>query len=473
MADAGPDGALRELAALAPAAWLVGGAVRDRLLGRDPTDFDVAVAGDARELSRSLARRLDAHRFGLSDAFGAWRVLSRDRRWQVDLLPLMGPTIEDDLAHRDLTINAIAEPLAGGGRIDPFHGAGDIAAHRLRMVGPGAFAEDPLRVLRLARHGCELGFEVEPETCASARACAPALRAVAGERVFAELRRVIGAERALDGLALMERLGATAAVLPELEALRDIRQSQYHHLDVLGHTMSVLDEAIALERDPTPQLGAALAAPVRALLAEPLADGLTRGEALRLGALLHDIAKPRTRSETAEGRVTFLGHDVAGAEMGSAILRRLRASERLVSHVAALTRHHLRLGFLVHEMPLGPRATYRYLQACEPVEVDVSLLSVADRLATRGRGAPEAIERHLTLARELVAAGLRWRAARPRPPLRGDELAREVGVAPGPRLGWLLRELELAAYAGEIGSRGEAVARARQLLAADSESADR
>src|SRR5262249_49342194 len=136
---------------------------------------------------------------------------------------------------------------------------------------------------------------------------------------------------------------------------------------------------------------------VAALLAEPLADELTRGDALRWGALLHDIAKPQTRAVDAEGRVSFWHHDAQGAELARAILPRLAASERLRVHVAALARHHLRLGFLVRERPLSRRAEYRYLKACDPVEVDVTLLSVADRLATRGRRSDVAIAKHLEL----------------------------------------------------------------------------
>jgi hypothetical protein len=135
--------------------------------------------------------------------------------------------------------------------------------------------------------------------------------------------------------------------------------------------------------------------------------------------------------------------------------------------VAALTRHHLRLGFLVHRMPLARRDTYRYLATCEPVEVDVTVLSVADRLATRGRNSELAIERHLTLAREMLGAALAWQERRPRPPLRGDELMAELGAAPGPWLGRVLGELEEAAYAGEISTRAEALNRARELAASD------
>jgi poly(A) polymerase len=443
-------------------AWLVGGAVRDRLLERPTDDYDVALAGEARPAARALARAANAHAFALSQAFGVWRVVAHDRRWQVDILPLVGGSLETDLAGRDFTINAIAEPLDGGGYVDPFGGLEDLRTGRLRMVSAGAFVEDPLRALRLARLACELGFEAEAETVAAAVASAPALAQVAPERVFSELKRILSAERALRGLEVMDAVGATEVILPELSRMRGVEQSVYHHLDVYEHTQLVLAGAIQLERCPQEWLGEHAEAVTR-FLAEPLANELTRGQALRFGALLHDVAKPSTRAVTPEGRVTFVGHDVAGAEMAAAILTRLRASERLREHVAALTRHHLRLGFLVHDVPLGRRAIYRYLRACEPVAVDVTLLSIADRLATRGKVAQDAIARHLALARELLGEALAWRLERPRPPVRGDELARAVGLPPGQELGRILAELEEAAFAGEISSPAAAIERARAL----------
>jgi poly(A) polymerase len=455
---------LSALAQIGAEGWLVGGAVRDQLLGRETADFDVAVAGDARALAAQLARSTNAHRFALSDDFGAWRVIARDRSWQVDLLPLIGETIEADLARRDLTINAIAEPLQGGACTDPFGGREDLRARRLRMVSPRSFTDDPLRCLRLARLAGELGFEVQAATRAAARAAAPALAEVAAERVFAELKRIVIAERPLDGLAEMDAVGATAVVLPELSELHGVQQSGYHHLDVHDHTLQVLAETIELESNPGGVLGEHGHAVAR-LLAEPLANELTRGQALRFGALFHDVAKPRTREVAAGGRITFMGHDAAGAEMARTALRRLRTSDRLAEHVAALTRNHLRLGFLVHHVPLSRREVYRYMRACEPVEVDVSLLSVADRLATRGKNSEVAIARHLELARELVGEALAWRSGPPRPPVSGDHLARAIGLRPGPAIGQILSELEEASFAGEIASTEEAIERARVLLA--------
>ncbi len=184
---------------------------------------------------------------------------------------------------------------------------------------------------------------------------------------------------------------------------------------------------------------------------------MTRGEALRWGALLHDAAKPLTRAvRPADGRVTFIGHDAAGAELARAVLERLRASERLRAHVAALVRHHLRLGFLVHEpQPLSRRTVYAYLRACTPVEVDVTLLSVADRLATRGEHAQESIDAHLRLAGGLLADALRWRAEGPprAAAARRSSSHRRWRSPPVRVSASCSSELAEAQYAGELDTR--------------------
>jgi poly(A) polymerase len=446
-------------------AWLVGGAVRDRVLGRSVNDLDLVVDGDPEQAARALASAAGrAACFALSEDFGAWRVVARDKAWQADVERLRGGSLQADLELRDFTVNAIAEPLEGGAPIDPLGGLEDLTARRLRMAGPGTFADDPLRVLRLVRIAVELELEPEPQTSSAARAHVDELRSVSAERVFMELHRIVASPRARHGIELLGELGATSAVLPELKALQGIEQNRFHHLDVYGHTLEVLDQTIALESNPSAILGEEHAAELAELLAEPLADDMTRGEALRWGALLHDAAKPLTRGvRPGDGRVTFIGHDAEGAELARTVLGRLRASERLRAHVAALVRNHLRLGFLVHEpQPLVRRTVYRYLRACEPVEVDVTLLSVADRLATRGDSAQEAIDAHMHVAREMLKDALRWRAEGPAPPLwRGDELAKELGIGVGPRVGELLEELAEGQYVGEFVTREQALAYAR------------
>jgi putative nucleotidyltransferase with HDIG domain len=445
-------------------AWIVGGAVRDAALGREVTDLDLAVA-DPRAAAKAIAAGLGEHAFELSAEFGTWRVVSPSRGWQVDATLLRGEGIEADLAERDFTVGAAAVPLAGGEPIDPFGGLVDLERGVLRVVGEGSFLADPLRLLRAARLAAELDLEIDPATVTLARAVASRAADPAGERQLTELRQLLGGPDPLRGMALLDELGLTAVVLPELEDLRGVEQGPNHHLDVHGHTLAVLEHALEVEGD-LDRFAGERAAEVAELLAEPLADEMSRGTALRFGALFHDIGKPATRAER-DGFVGFRGHDQVGAEIIAGICARLRASRRLTQHLQGLTLHHLRLGFLIPEAPLSPRKIHEYLRATEPVAVDVTLLTVADRLSARGAGplaSPEMVEAHLALARQMVAAALDWRRdGPPAPLLRGDELASELGIEPGPELGKLLSELEAAQYAGEVSDRAGALKHARQV----------
>src|SRR3954452_5147882 len=437
-------------------AWLVGGAVRDRLLGRDTDDVDLAVPGDPRRHARRLARAARGTAFALSGAFGAWRVVGPRHAWHVDLVTLRDDDIRADLAQRDFTINAMAEPLCGGDLVDPHGGRADLEQRLVRMVSERALAEDPLRSLRAVRIAVELELELDGATGAAVAENAPAIERVAAERVFGELKRVVSARSVRRGLELMDAYGLTAVVLPELSALRGVDQSHFHHLDVHDHTLAVLDVVALLQANP---VAAGLDDDVRVLLAEPLSDELTRGQAMRWAALLHDAAKPRTRDVLPNGRVTFMGHDVAGAALARDVLGRLRSSQRLREYVAAMVTHHLDAGFLVHHRPLDRRAIWRYLRATQPYSADITIFTVADRVATRGRNAEPAIAAHLEVARELLAAA---REELPKPLVRGDELMK-AGVPAGPRLGAILAQLEEDRYAGAVSTRDEALARAREL----------
>jgi poly(A) polymerase len=457
--------AVRGSLADSPDAWIVGGAVRDAALGRDVVDLDLAVAGDPGAAARAIASELGERAFELSAEFGTWRVVSRSRQWQVDATALRGGGIEADLAARDFTVGAVAVPLSEGPELDPFDGLADLERGLLRAVGERSFEQDPLRLLRAARLAAGLKLEIDPGTVALARASRSRAGEPAGERQLNELRQLLGGPDPLRGLALLDELELTAVVLPELEDMRGVGQGPNHHLDVHGHTLAVLGHTLEIE-DDLERFAGERAAEVEALLAEPLADELSRGTALRFGALFHDIGKPATRAER-DGFVGFRGHDREGAEIIGGVCLRLRASRRLTQHLQALALHHLRLGFLIPEAPLPPRRIHEYLRATDPVGVDVTLLTIADRLSARGAGplaSPEMVEAHLTLAREMIAAALDWRRdGPPAPLLRGDELAAELGIAEGPELGALLAELEAAQYAGEVSDRAAAVDHARRV----------
>jgi putative nucleotidyltransferase with HDIG domain len=448
-------------------AWVVGGAVRDAILGRDVVDVDLAVADGERDAAKAIAKASGGHAFELSAEFATWRAVAPEG-WHVDVARLRGSDIQADLTLRDFTINAIAMPLAAAGAepLDPTGGIRDLDARVLRSPSPGAFEDDPLRLLRAARLVAELGFRIEEGTLELARAAAPHAGEPAGERQLQELRLLLSAPEPVGGLEALLELGAMAGVLPEVEGLRGVEQNPNHHLDVYGHTVEVLRRLLELEAD-LERVAGDRADEMRDLLAEPLADSFTRRDALRFGALLHDVGKPETR-DASRGYVTFLGHDHVGARMVEAIGERLRASRVLTTYLRGVTLHHLRLGFLAGQRPLEPRQVYEYLRATEPVSADVTLLTVADRLSARGEGpiaSPEMIRAHVEVAGEMLAAALdRRRDGPPQSPIAGDELAAALGIEPGPELGRLLGEIEAGVYAGEVTGPDDAVALAREAL---------
>jgi tRNA nucleotidyltransferase/poly(A) polymerase len=448
--------ARRALAAASSAApegcWLVGGAVRDALLGApEPLDLDLVVAGDPGPVAKAVAAELGAPRFPLSDRYGGMRVTAAGGL-QVDVMPVDAQGLVADLQRRDTTVNALAvtardasttwPQLERSAVIDVVGGLADLTHGIQRACSVDAMQDDPLRVLRLARAIAGRPWRLDGHTIALARAAAPGLQHVAGERIGAELRGIVGGPRPLDGLAALRRVGGLAAVLPELAALDGVQQSPYHHLDVGGHTREVLEWTVALETGLARFVDGVSADAFQASLDDEVAGGWTVRDALRFGALLHDIAKPRTRAYNASrGLWGFPEHDRVGEQMAGEIMERLRAPRKVVRMVQGLTRHHLRLGFLVYAGPLDRGGQYDYLARCGAVEVEVTVLSLADRLATRGRRAEQAIDAHAQLTRVLLPVALEWRkAGGPPAPLHdGDALVAHAARPPGR---WLAEALE-------------------------------
>ncbi len=463
---------LAPLAPLDRPAWLVGGCVRDALTRRAITDVDIAIDGDAEAAARVLAKAHGAGRFQLSPEFGAWRVQGGPLRFTVDLTPLQGGSIAADLRGRDFTINALAVPVHAEPEIIDLHGGlDDLAARRVRLVRPGAFLADPVRLLRAARIQAEIGGSIDGETVRQARYDAQRVWDVAGERLGEELRRILRLSDAASAVESLDELRVLGALVPALDQARGLSQNPYHHRDVLGHTLEVFRGAQQLTADPEPVFRGS-AERVLTALAEPLAEDLNRGQALLFAALLHDIGKPATRAVQANGRVTFMGHDRLGADMSHAMLLRLRASNRLREFVAHCVRQHLPLGFLVHRQPLSQRQIVRYLRLTAPAEVELIVLSAADRLATRGpRTRQSAIDRHLDVARQVLRA---HGAIADRGPLdqlvSGDALAGRLGRAPGPWLGELLEAIREEQLVGRVNTEDRAIAFAERWALRGSDS---
>ena len=438
-------------------AHFVGGCVRDVRLGRPVVDVDVVVPGDPAPAARRLARATGGSPFALSETHGAWRVVLDGRT--IDVTARRGGDIVADLGERDFTVNAMAIPVNGAGEevVDPFGGLSDLADGRLRLVSDRVFTDDPLRLLRLARIAHELAFEVDPDAERLARRDAHLADRAAGERIYAEVRRLLAPEHPDAAVRLLDGLGVLDVILPEAGPMHGCEQSPFHHLDVFEHTLQVLDAAADIAAHPEHYLPGHAERLGRAL-DEPVGDELDARTALRLAVLFHDIEKPSTRTVSDDGRIGFMGHDAKGAETARRILKRWRAATSTIRFCALLVAEHLRLGFMVHDRPLDRRDGYRYLRATAPHTRASVVVSLADRFATRGVRARQAYVRaHTETADELLAIVAELEDEERPPLLRGDEIA-ELAGAVGPRIGALVDALAEEQAAGAVTTREEAVA---------------
>lgn len=485
-----PGQVLQRLHSLGLPVVLVGGSVRDLLLGRMLRDLDLVVPSDALALARAAANAMQGAFVALDEARDTGRALLTapdGQRLVVDVAAWRGPTLADDLAARDFTINALAVEVAGGaGRIiDVVGGLADLEARLLRVTSAQALPDDPVRSLRAVRLLAELspwGIRLEQDTGRQIRRHAPLLSTCTHERVRDELVRILAAPTPNRWLNLLSQLGLLAPVLPETAALIGVQQSAPHFWDVFDHTNRVLGYAawltgwIAGRDAPADALDVAVCqmlAPHRPALAQHLAEAVgvfvgDRRGALRWAALCHDWGKPATRTVTADAqRTRFLGHEDVSVALTRDALRRLRFSEAEVRWVTAIVAGHMRPHHLAAAGQPSRRAIHRYFRALGAAGVDTALLSLADVRATAGPGLQLAAwQRQIDLATTLIDAYFTQRQETiwPAPLVDGKDLMAALMLRPGPLIGQLLEGVIEAQAAGEVASRAEALAYARQLL---------
>jgi tRNA nucleotidyltransferase (CCA-adding enzyme) len=422
------------------AVYVVGGSLRDTLLGRTAKDWDLATDAVPEQ---TLAVFPDA---AYENAFGTVAVrrdgaeyeittFRRDHEYADFRRPHhveFGVSVEDDLARRDFTVNAMAWGAAAGaapGLRDPFDGAADTRAGILRAVGDPRkrFEEDALRMLRAVRLATTLGFQIEPATLAAINACAPLAAHLSGERIAMELDRILAADRPSVGLRLMAETGLLSAVLPELAAQAGVPQNKIPGHDLWDHTLSTVD--------------ASLNRPV-----------------IRLAALVHDIGKPGTQ---ADGH--FYGHETVGAEQARALLDRLHEPRAVTDRVGHLVRQHM----FRYEPSWTDSAVRRFIGKVTPAAIDeLFALREADNV---GSGVPRDAD-GLSELRARVRAELETGPVLDRSALAidGDDLMTQLGMAPGPGLGRVLEALvERVIEEPSLNEAPTLLLLARELAAAD------
>jgi len=475
-------------------AYVVGGLVRDALLGRETADIDIAVAADALEVAPKVAVALGGKYVLLDSINRVGRVILPDEgvpssraQWELDFATFEG-SIEQDLARRDFTIDAMAVDLghftddfSHVPLIDPFHGADDLDQGVIRVVTDAAFASDAARLLRAVRLAAELGFSIDERTEALIRRCAYLVANVAGERVREEMLRLLevsGAERLLIDL---DEHGLLTVVFPELAATKGIEQPEEHCWNVFEHSLKTVAAVDFLLRCGAWEYAGEeilAAVPWSATLAEhferEVSRGSTRRSLLKLAALLHDVAKPQTKAIGAGGRTRFLGHAQEGAAIAADMLTRLRFSTKEVKLVEMAVRHHLRPTQMSQDELPSRRAIYRYFRDTGETGIDILFLSLADHLATRGPHLNLANwQEHVQIVAYVLAEhGQEESVVHPAKLVDGHDLINIFGLSPGPGIGEILEAVREAQTSGEVATWSEALSLINSLLALSRSSAE-
>jgi len=410
---------------------LVGGSVRDALLGGLGNDLDFTTDARPEDVLKIVRPWADAVwevgiAFGTVGAQKHARVGDADRNIQIEVTTYRseaydrtsrkpevsyGDSIEEDLVRRDFTVNAMAVALPEKVFIDPHGGRVDLAKRVLRTPGTPeeSFSDDPLRMMRAARFAAQLDFEVAPEVVAAMTDMAGRIEIVSAERVRDELNKLILSAHPRKGLTLLVDTGLADHVLPELPALRLERDEHHRHKDVYEHTLIVLEQAIELEQNG-PDI------------------------VLRLAALLHDIGKPRTRRFEEDGRVSFHHHEVVGAKMVKKRMAALKYSNDLVKDVSQLVELHLRFhGYGTGEWT--DSAVRRYVRDAGPLLDHLHKLTRSD-CTTRNKRRATALSRAYDGLEERIAALQEQEELDSiRPDLDGNQIMEILGIGPGPAIG--------------------------------------
>ncbi|MFA5873404.1 MAG: HDIG domain-containing metalloprotein [Anaerolineales bacterium] len=480
--------------------YLVGGAVRDALLGRQIHDLDFVLERDAIKIARRVANTLSragtgtiskADFYPLDPERDTGRVIVTNEdgtRSLMDFAAFRGPDLEADILGRDFTLNAIALNLSDNTIHDPLGGAMDLKEKRLRACSLSAFADDPVRILRGVRLAANFGFHILPETRKAMKEAVSLLGNISPERMRDELFRLLDGLQPAACLRALDLLGALDKVLPELSALKGVEQTAPHVHDIWEHTLATVShlEAVlaALAPDYNPDTASDMLNGLMVLrigryrqqIGETFAAPLTADRSLRsllfLAALYHDVAKPQTKKADEEGQLRFWDHDQQGAEIAASRGRALAMSNDEATRLETVIRNHMRILFhtnrLVREgKPPSRRAVYRFFRDTGAAGVDVCLLTLADMRATYEQ----------TLPQETWAAALdvvrlmleNWfekpaESIAPTPLVNGDDLMRELNLQPGKIIGELLEAVREAQAMGEVSTREQALDQARKRM---------
>ncbi len=437
--------------------YIVGGALRDLILGRKISDIDFALK-NAENFAYFAAERLNLKFVPLSRIFGIFRVAGKG--FTLDFTELKGSSIEDDLRQRDFTINTLALPVKAlfekkdFSFIDPLGGLNDIQKRIIRAISEENIREDPLRILRGYRFFAEGFGEIEPLTRQIFARNKKLLVLCAPERINYELVRILASERAYESFKLMDEDGVLEVIFPEIARCKGVPQPSFHHLDVWGHMMESLKWAEEILKRPKEFLS-------------PVLDKLPQDEdfvvSVKLASLFHDLGKGYTfaeKEENGERRITFYGHERVSAELFREMGERWRFKGDIIDMVCLLAKAHMRPVHLLNEKEAGRltlRAKRNLLRDVPHLE-GLFVVAMADSLASKGPDKePDYEERLKAFFGELFELKKELEEKKKKPRLiTGHDLIK-LGFKPGPIFKKILEDVEIEALAGRIKTKEEAI----------------
>ncbi|MBN1369412.1 MAG: CCA tRNA nucleotidyltransferase [Dehalococcoidaceae bacterium] len=471
-------------------AYIVGGFLRDLLLHRPAEDIDIAITADIENTGPQLAEQLDGRFIRLDEPNHIARItLPRPPGSIAGIKHLDINTIVNnilsDLARRDFTVNAMALPLESAAIsstasdilpdiIDPYGGRDDIERKIIATVSDRVFAEDGLRLLRSVRLSIELGFGIDSATLDLIRKQAHYINGIAGERIREELLRIFKQTQTGNVILLLDALGVLERLIPELLPCRQTLQPKEHHWPVFGHSVKCVDAVdFLLGKGNWPYASDAVreTVPWSEKLCKHFHSTVTgissRRDILKIAALLHDIAKPETRTLNSEGRIRFYSHPAKGAPVVRDILARLRFSSKEIKMASGLTHHHLRPVQMNQRAQLPTdRAIYRYLRDTGDIAIDTLFLSLADHLAARGPDLESGFwAQHCRVARLVIDKMESLANSKKKVRLiNGHDLLDNFKLSPGPLIAKILEAVAEAYAVGEISTREQALELAEKII---------
>ncbi len=451
--------------------YLVGGILRDIFLKRDKEnpDIDFCLKKGAINFARRLARELKAGFVVLDKEHGAARLVKKikDKAYTLDFTDFRGQTLEQDLLHRDFSINAMAleleevfsRPDLDVLLIDPSRGREDLKHKIIKIVGKKAFDEDPLRILRAFSFACIFDFKIDKATLRLAKLKKNKLSQVSFERIRDELFKILDSPCAFDYLVTLDKLKILKIIFPEIEMMRHVKQGPYHHLDVWEHTLETIKqlEGLIKERKNNPE--------IQDYLNEIISSERRRRALLKLGAFLHDIGKPKARRRK-DGKTIFHGHERIALEFIEHVCQRLRLSNDELNALKRIVFCHLRPGYLADNEVISSRAKFRFFRDTAKEAISILLMAIADQRATKGPLTTKASRiRHekavLGLIKEYFRKNKEKKSVRL---INGDDLIRKFKLEPSPLIGEILREIEELQAIGRIKTKQDAFKIAGKFL---------